>query len=269
MFKDNKYSKWYFNIIDRALTTEQLGYTEKHHIIPKSCGGTNDPSNLVKLTAKAHFICHLLLTKMMIDPKHKKSMCFAFHCLKYNHRTTNNYKTSHAFSTLREERSAYLRQTKMSDDARAKISKANSGKVRTDAVKLAISQKNKGKISHFKGKQHTEETKQKISAAAAGRKWSDDRRKTKSEQMKNKTARFNYGDEHNKKISDSKRQNSRLFGTFRIFFNNQTYVTSNIWEFAETNNLPINTLRMLILNPALTAKQGKCKSMRIEIIQEA
>ena len=39
-------------------------YTEKHHIIPRSLGGSNDIDNLVRLTAKQHFICHKLLTKM-------------------------------------------------------------------------------------------------------------------------------------------------------------------------------------------------------------
>jgi hypothetical protein len=39
------------------------GYTEKHHVIPK-CFGGNEGNNLVQLTAREHFICHLLLVKM-------------------------------------------------------------------------------------------------------------------------------------------------------------------------------------------------------------
>lgn len=66
MFIKNKYNKWYFNIIDRAKsrTLANDDYVEKHHIIPKSLGGSNNADNLVCLTAKEHFICHLLLTKM-------------------------------------------------------------------------------------------------------------------------------------------------------------------------------------------------------------
>jgi len=40
-FLDNKYTKWYFGIIESAnnrLLTE--GYTERHHIMPKSLGGS-------------------------------------------------------------------------------------------------------------------------------------------------------------------------------------------------------------------------------------
>lgn len=42
-------------------------YLETHHIIPKSLGGNDDESNLVNLTAREHFICHLLLMKITND----------------------------------------------------------------------------------------------------------------------------------------------------------------------------------------------------------
>ena len=40
------------------------GYVERHHILPKALGGSNDSSNLVALTAKEHFVAHMLLAKM-------------------------------------------------------------------------------------------------------------------------------------------------------------------------------------------------------------
>lgn len=40
------------------------GYTERHHIIPKSLNGSDSRDNLVRLTTREHFICHKLLTKM-------------------------------------------------------------------------------------------------------------------------------------------------------------------------------------------------------------
>ena len=66
MFLENKYTKCYYKIIDRALSREidSKKYYEKHHIVPKSLGGDNSKSNLVYLSAKEHFVCHLLLTKM-------------------------------------------------------------------------------------------------------------------------------------------------------------------------------------------------------------
>ena len=74
MFLQNKYTTWYNNIINNAMsrTLHIDTYTEKHHIIPKCLGGTDHKSNLIKLTAKEHFICHLLLTKMLVGfNKHK------------------------------------------------------------------------------------------------------------------------------------------------------------------------------------------------------
>jgi len=58
------YSKLYTSIIEHRLANPVCGYTENHHVIPRSLGGYDDKENLVKLTAREHFICHLLLTKI-------------------------------------------------------------------------------------------------------------------------------------------------------------------------------------------------------------
>lgn len=80
IFINNKYTTWYNSLICSAKNRSVTGYTENHHIIPSSLGGTNDKDNLVRLTAREHFICHLLLTKMTIG-NDKYKMCFAFHML--------------------------------------------------------------------------------------------------------------------------------------------------------------------------------------------
>lgn len=63
------YEKIYNDLIEKAKSSicVEGGYFEKHHIIPKSLGGTNDASNLVKLTARQHYIAHLLLYKIYKD----------------------------------------------------------------------------------------------------------------------------------------------------------------------------------------------------------
>jgi hypothetical protein len=58
------YQKIYNQIIERAKNRELNGYTEKHHIIPKCLGGNNNNENLVRLTAREHFLCHRLLCEM-------------------------------------------------------------------------------------------------------------------------------------------------------------------------------------------------------------
>lgn len=58
------YDLHYNKLIQRAKIRSVAGYVEKHHILPKCMGGTDDPANLVNLTAREHFIAHLLLVKI-------------------------------------------------------------------------------------------------------------------------------------------------------------------------------------------------------------
>ena len=61
------YQLHYEKLIEKARNRKLDGYFERHHIIPKSLGGSDDNSNLVKLTAREHFVAHLLLSKIYPD----------------------------------------------------------------------------------------------------------------------------------------------------------------------------------------------------------
>jgi hypothetical protein len=63
------YEKVYRSLIDKANSRTVKGYYETHHIIPRCLGGSDDPSNLVRLTPEEHYVAHQLLTKMY--PNHK------------------------------------------------------------------------------------------------------------------------------------------------------------------------------------------------------
>ena len=58
------YKTHYDNLINRAKERTLEGYKESHHIIPRCLGGSDDKDNLVNLTAREHFIAHLLLWKI-------------------------------------------------------------------------------------------------------------------------------------------------------------------------------------------------------------
>lgn len=89
-FLSNKYSKYYYNIINRALQENRKKlpkndknsvYYESHHIIPKSIKPEFkdlklNTWNKVLLKPKEHFICHLLLTKML-SGSDKNKMIYA------------------------------------------------------------------------------------------------------------------------------------------------------------------------------------------------
>lgn len=66
------YSAVYCALISKRLRnpiTKADFYAEKHHIIPKSEGGLDEPDNLVNLTAREHYVAHLLLAKIYKDVK--------------------------------------------------------------------------------------------------------------------------------------------------------------------------------------------------------
>jgi hypothetical protein len=58
------YLKHYNMLIERSQNRVIDGYVEKHHIIPRCLGGTNDTSNIAVLTPEEHFLAHQLLVKI-------------------------------------------------------------------------------------------------------------------------------------------------------------------------------------------------------------
>lgn len=63
------YQKAYNQLIEHAKQNPPTEYKEQHHIVPKAEGGSDDKTNLVKLTARQHYIAHLLLAKIYDDFK--------------------------------------------------------------------------------------------------------------------------------------------------------------------------------------------------------
>lgn len=177
LFIENKYTRTYKKIVSNAQSRTPLDtYTEMHHIIPKSLGGTNDSSNLVALTAREHYICHLLLPKMLEGENKYKMLCAIMrmahssqeqrvkipsrvyehikkekadmHSKLFTGERNPFYGRTHSEETkqkLREARSRQVEQqgTTMTNEARAKLSKAAKGRVLDSTHKDKISKANK------------------------------------------------------------------------------------------------------------------------------
>lgn len=194
MFIENKYSKCYYSIVSRAKSRplDPDTYYEKHHIIPKSCGGGNTSDNLVSLTAREHFICHLLLPKMTIgSPHHKMTHALWRMCntlkqeYKVSSRTYKYSKEKHAtvLSTVgtsgqfRVGRTTWNKGIPRTDEVKSAISKANSGRKRPDRTadtfttewKAKISAAKQGTSTWNKGIAHTEKSKEIMSLKAKQR----------------------------------------------------------------------------------------------------
>jgi hypothetical protein len=100
------YARIYNLIIENRLKNPLDGYTEKHHIIPVSLGGSDSKDNLVRLTAREHFICHWLLVKMYKNNKisyYKMLKAFNMMCNATTGQQQRHYVFSRIFSKYRED----------------------------------------------------------------------------------------------------------------------------------------------------------------------
>jgi len=154
------YKKIYYSLIETrkfiVRKKREGAYYEKHHILPTSLGGTNDKENLVLLTAKEHFVAHLLLTKMY-EGEDKRKMIFAFWRLCNGNKKIKNVLNGKQYEDCRkiyiEQHIKYLKESyksgkrkfmhnkKHTIEAKEKISIGNKGKVISESQKKQISKK--------------------------------------------------------------------------------------------------------------------------------
>lgn len=88
-----KYYKTYCNLIEKRLKDKLVdGYFETHHIIPKCVGGSNKRQNLIRLTAKEHFIAHLLLAEMFRYTPYYGKLLHALNMMLSTREKTNSRK---------------------------------------------------------------------------------------------------------------------------------------------------------------------------------
>lgn len=208
----NKYEKWYNQIILNGNDTRMPGY-ERHHILPRSLGGTDDKSNITFITAREHFICHWLLTKIYPTGEEHWKMLNALRMMRAENPNQTRYSTkitSRVYAKLREEYSA-LQSKKISgennpmygdkfyrseqgkqsqreaiagekngarqEQARKKIADSKLGKKRapfSQEWREKLSQAGKGENNSRYGAVVSEETRKKISDKIRGRKQSDE-----------------------------------------------------------------------------------------------
>ena len=220
----NKYNRWYNQIIKQAQNRVIEGYTEQHHIQPRSLGGIDTPDNLVELTAREHFICHWLLVKMTTGEDRYK-MLNALRMMRAEKPGQKRYKTRITarvyenikveYSRLQSERTRGKNNPMYGDkfyrseegkrrqrdsitgdnngarkeNARRKISNSKKGKQReafSEEWRSNMSKNHKSKRPDFDGSL-TESTKKKIGDKIRGRKQTEEEKQRRAESNRGKT----------------------------------------------------------------------------------
>lgn len=155
----------YEKLIEKAVkrnSTRKDGYFEHHHIFPRALGGGDEPENLVYLTAREHYIAHLLLGHI-----HGGEMWAPIRFFKIGLHVKNSHYYEKA--KLNQKRSA---------ETREKMSKAKRGCTRK--VK-------EGWINPLKGKPRakpfSKETLEKMRKAKLGKTQSPETREKRRKYM--------------------------------------------------------------------------------------
>jgi group I intron endonuclease len=211
-------------------------YHERHHIVPKCMGGSDDEENLIDLFAREHFEAHRLLA---LENQENDKLIYAWWAM--SHLKDKNQKRAEIsaeeyeeakqqYSKIRSQKvigennpmfgispkermdeDTYLQwkeniiKSTNSDEFKTQARDRNIGKKYTDDVN-----KKKGRSGpdhHLYGKHQSEETKQKLREANTGKVQSEETRKKISAATSGENNPF-YGrthtEESRKKISDAK-----------------------------------------------------------------
>jgi hypothetical protein len=197
------YNKTYLLLIEKAKSRfEYDGYFEIHHIQPRSLGGSNDPDNLVKLTAKEHYVAHLLLAKIYGGPMVTAAWMMT--------NTRGKRSSSRMYARLREDhanRMSIINTGKRhSADTKKKMSENQQGKILSGETKKKISDSHTGKV---KSKKHLENISKSLKDSKAHKeqlKKLHESLKGKSNSHKGKT----HSSEHIAKRVGKRKENNRI-----------------------------------------------------------
>ena len=120
------YKKLYETLIHNAKERDMVdGYTEIHHIIPRSEGGSNDKDNLVELTPKEHYVAHKL---MYMDNPNITSRVSTMWFMSNN----RQIQSGRIYEQVRLQFINDVMGKPKSNEHKKKISEALTGKVRTE-----------------------------------------------------------------------------------------------------------------------------------------
>ena len=152
MFLDNEYTTEYYKIVNankeknKSFSSvrkikQAYSYIEKHHIIPKSMGGSNTKDNLVFLTAADHFRCHQLLVLMTTGNNHGKMWSGLWRMM---NKQSRNQNRDYIF-TPQDYQEAKIKAATSHSNRFSGENNPYYGKKHTSEILTKMSEKKKGK----------------------------------------------------------------------------------------------------------------------------
>lgn len=183
------YKKHYDSLMEKSKNRvlPKNVYSERHHIKPRCLGGDNSKENVVRLLPKEHYIAHLLLFKLY--PNNNK-LAFAFWMMCNGNLSKNRQ---------------YVVSNKIYEEIRSKfIELVKQREPFFKGKKHSEESKQKNRIAHigkatWNGKRHSEESKKKMSQSALGKKVSETTRKKMGDSKRG----IKFSKEHKMKLSES------------------------------------------------------------------
>lgn len=187
------YQLQYDKLIVRAKSRILDGYVERHHILPRCMGGSEDLSNIVPLTAREHFVAHQLLVKiypavggliaavsyLTANNSVRNNRMYEWLRIKHAKQMSLNNKGKKMTPEQIAKVVAVHKGSKRSAETCAKIAAKATGRKASSSTKLVLSNAHKKEHAnrklqnlphHNSGKLHSEEHNKKIGEAIKGRK---------------------------------------------------------------------------------------------------
>lgn len=174
---------------DKDSAREKYGYSEAHHIIPRCVGGSDEESNIVHLSAKAHFIAHYLLVKLYPD---SQGLWAAFNLMSGQSSKLHQrdyYVSARVYELCKKN----LSRIGISEDARKKISNTLKGRKISEEHR-------KNMIAARTGSKRSEETKERMREAHKKRAETHVISEETRKKMREKKIGKSLSEEHKQKI---------------------------------------------------------------------
>lgn len=161
------------------------GYAEVHHIVPRSIGGSDAADNLIRLTARQHFIAHWMLARAL-GGSASRAFFMMSNFGRYGHINSTTYQiarqeyaelarkqmTGRVMLPVSAETREKQRQAKLGKPLSAEhienVRQAQIGRKLSDEWKANVSSAKRGKSNGRLGHIMTEETKKRIGDAQRG-----------------------------------------------------------------------------------------------------